>query len=113
MERGHVGESYVIAGPAMTYRETMDLFSKITGIPSPKMWLPTWMTNGTSATLGGLEAFGLRVPELSEEGLSVFADYTFWASAEKAKRELGWQSRPVEETLRGTLDWLRAQSKQA
>jgi hypothetical protein len=42
-----------------------------------------------------LLALGLRVPELSEEGVSVLADYTFWASAEKAKRELARQPRPV------------------
>jgi nucleoside-diphosphate-sugar epimerase len=111
MERGRIGESYIIAGPALTYRQMMEQFAKITGIPAPKIWLNTWMTNATCAVLGILEALGLRVPELSEEGVSVFADYTFWASAEKAKRELDWRSRPVEETFRETLDWLRANER--
>lgn len=106
MERGRAGESYITAGPALTYREAMELFSKITGIPPPKIWLNAWMTNATSAVLGRLEALGLHVPELSEEGVSVLADYTFWATADKAKRELGWQPRPAEEAFRDTLNWL-------
>ncbi len=41
MERGRVGESYILAGPAMTYRELMEQFAKITGLPGPKIWLTT------------------------------------------------------------------------
>ncbi len=37
MERGRVGESYILAGPAMTHRELMERFAKITGLPRPKI----------------------------------------------------------------------------
>lgn len=111
MERGRAGESYILAGPALTYREMMEVFAKITGTPPPRFWLNAWATKVTGRVLGGLETLGLRLPELSEEGVSAMADYTFWASAEKAQRELAWQARPMEATFRDTLDWLRSAKK--
>lgn len=33
------------------------------------------------------------------------ADYTFWVTADKAKRELGWTLRPLDETLREVLEY--------
>lgn len=104
MEKGKPGEAYVIAGPAMTYRESMQAWEKITGVPAPKIWLPGWVAGGLAKLVGALErAFGLRMT-FSSEALNSLADCTFWASAEKAKRELGWQPRPVGETFKEALD---------
>lgn len=61
------------------------------------------MAAGLSRLVGALEAVGLRLP-FSAEALRSLADYTFWASAEKATRELGWTHRPVEETLCEALE---------
>jgi hypothetical protein len=47
----------------------------------------------------GVNAQALRVgPNLSN------ADYTFYATADKARRELGWQPRPLEQTFQEVLD---------
>jgi len=104
LEKGRIGESYILAGPSLTFREAMQMWEKITGLPAPRMWLPGWVAGGMAKFAGLLErAFGLRTT-LSSEALSSLADYTFFGSAEKAKRELGWQPRPVEETFRETLE---------
>jgi nucleoside-diphosphate-sugar epimerase len=111
MQKGKEGETYIIAGPAMTYKESMQAWEKITGIPAPKVWLPGWVASGMAKLVEVLEhAFGLRMT-LSSEVLGSLADYTFWASAEKAKRELGWQPRPVEETFRETLEEWRKSTR--
>ena len=104
LEKGRIGESYILAGPSLTFREAMQMWEKITGLPAPRMWLPGWVAVGMAKFAGLFErAFGLRTT-LSSEALSSLADYTFFGSAEKAKRELGWQPRPVEETFRETLE---------
>ena len=41
---------------------------------------------------------------LSSEALVTQADYTFYSTADKAKRELGWQPRPLEATFKEVLD---------
>ena len=81
----------------------MQMWERITGVPAPKVWIPGWVAGGLSRLTGVLErAFGLRTM-FSSEVLRTQVDYTFFASAEKAKHELGWQPRPVEETFRETL----------
>jgi nucleoside-diphosphate-sugar epimerase len=107
LEKGKPGESYILAGPPLTYKEAMLILEKIAGVPAPRIYMPGWMAAGMARVVGFFErTVGLRT-ELSSEALSMMADYTFFGSAEKANRELGWQSRPVEETFRETLEELR------
>ncbi len=88
----------------MTYREAMQVFEKISGIGAPKVWLPGWAAGATSSLFGVLErTFNARLM-FSSEALSTLNDYTFYGSAEKAKRELGWQPRPVEPIFKEVLD---------
>jgi len=108
MEKGKVGESYILAGPSLTYRQTFELMEKISGIPAAKLWGPGWLARGMSGMMGVLEGLGMH-PAFSAEALETLADYTFWGTAEKAKRELGWQMRPLEDTLREVLDYRRKQ----
>jgi nucleoside-diphosphate-sugar epimerase len=110
MEKGKPGETYILAGPAVTYRQIFELCEKITGIPATKLWAPGWTAGGMSKLAGALESVGANM-QFSAEALGTLADYTFWASAEKARRELGWQPRPLEEVLREVLIDLQARRK--
>lgn len=105
-EKGKVGESYIIAGDPITYRDLFLILERISGIPAAKLWAPGWMVSAGANLMGVLEAMGMQ-PAFSSEGLGTLVDYTFWGSADKAKRELGWTPRPIEETLRETLEDLK------
>jgi dihydroflavonol-4-reductase len=111
MDKGRVGESYILAGPAITYRQMMNMWQHICGIPAPKIWLPGWMAALSSEFVRGLETlFKLKIA-ISSEVLLTQADYTFYGSADKAARELGWQPRPLEQTFEEVLDYKLAQRK--
>lgn len=103
MERGQVGESYILAGPCLTYRDVFEKLAAISGIPATKLWAPGWTAALLARVFGVFENLGLNL-QFSSEALSTLNDYTFWGTADKAKRELGWQPRPVEETLREALE---------
>jgi dihydroflavonol-4-reductase len=109
MEKGNLGENYILAGPPMTYRDTFEMLEKISGIPATKIWMPGWAAGATAGLLSVFEAVGLTLP-FSSEGMGALNDYTFWGTADKAKRELDWKPRPVEETFKETLDYLKASS---
>ncbi len=112
LDKGKSGEAYILAGPCLTYKQSMEMWQAITGIPIPKIWMPGWATALTGSVVGLIERAGGSVPLVSSESLGSLTDYTFWASADKAKRELGWQPRPVEELLREVLDYeLRKRGK--
>lgn len=101
-ERGKNGQSYILAGPSMTYKQMQEVWEKITGIPIPKLWAPAWMVALNQSMLSITESLGIHMP-LNAEALSSLKDYTFWGKPDKAVRELGWQSRPIEETFREVL----------
>ncbi len=105
MERGRAGEAYVIAGPPLTYRDAMQLWEKITGIPAPRIWLPGWFASAMARVMGVVESIVHRGFVLSSEGLHALADYTFYASADKAKRELGWKPRSIDDTFKDVLEY--------
>ena len=104
-EKGRIGESYILCGSTLTYRQVFEACETITGIPAAKIWAPGWMAAGMSRAVRAFELLGLRMP-LSAEGLGSMVDYTFWATAEKARRDLGWSPRPVEQVFKEVLDFL-------
>jgi dihydroflavonol-4-reductase len=111
MEQGHNGESYILAGPSLSYKQMMEMWQSICGIPAPKIWLPGWTASLGASLVGGLEQIFKLQLALSSEALTTQADYTFYAKSDKAKRELGWRPRPIEQTFKDVLDFKLAQRK--
>jgi nucleoside-diphosphate-sugar epimerase len=89
---GRPGETYNLAGPALSQREFFAAAERATGLPAPRLWLP----DGWASLL----ARWLRRarPSLAEV-LRGFSGLTHLARSDKAQRELGWQARPVERGL--------------
>jgi nucleoside-diphosphate-sugar epimerase len=104
LERGKSGESYIIAGPVLTYREAMLKWQTLTGIPAPRFWLPGWTASLMAQVMSVAEQFGAR-STFSSEALRSLADSTWNVSADKAKRELGWQPRPIDAAFKETLEY--------
>ena len=89
MERGRVGESYVVAGEPRTLVAVLELAEKITGIRAPKF-------RPSARFLRALAAI------TRSEFLRV-APSTYLGNNAKAKREIGLVHRPFEEGWRETL----------
>ncbi len=104
LARGKPGEAYILAGPACTWKQLMESWEPLTGIPAPKIWAPNWMINLARQSVDILERMGINL-EYSAEGMAALVDYTFWGTANKAKRELEWQPRPIDETSRDVLEY--------
>lgn len=84
MERGRIGESYILAGPAHTLVEALEIARTITGIPVPRLRIPRAATDLLAAM-----AF---LPE-SLRG----AGASYLGSSAKAERELGSTFRPLRD----------------
>ena len=96
LDRGSVGESYILAGAPITYDEAVALAARIGGRKVP-FAMPERL-------LRALTPFGRLIgqPNLREV-LSASLHVTYLASAEKAERELGFRARPLEDGLRATF----------
>ncbi len=104
MEQGKAGESYIIAGPTHTLIEGMQLAEQITGIRAPRLHAPPTMMKAMSATMGIVEKVA-PVPETySAEYLRVSAGVTYIGSNAKARREWGYEPRPLMDGLKEMLE---------
>src|SRR5262249_52462444 len=103
MEKGKQGETYILAGPAHTLEEAIDLAQTITAIPAPRLRASPNLMRGFAALT---RIVGTVVPlpaSFTAEALRVSAGSTYLGDNSKACRELGFQVRPLAEGLRQTL----------
>jgi nucleoside-diphosphate-sugar epimerase len=56
MEKGRIGESYIIAGERCSFIDAMKLASKVTGIPAPPIQPPPWVMHLLVALIKPVEA---------------------------------------------------------
>lgn len=102
LDKGKVGETYVISGPATTMRGAIDTIAAVSGRKAPKRDLPTPLMKALTP-IGPLVGKMMGQPPNLRELISTADGVTFWASYEKAGRELGYAPRGMEEGMRQTL----------
>lgn len=103
MDKGKPGESYIIAGPKHSLVETLEMAYAITGIKPPLVRIPSALIRGMSYLVRPIQPF-IPLPEsYTSEGLRVAAGVTYLGNNEKARRELGYNPRPLSEGLPETL----------
>ncbi len=103
LDKGAVGETYVISGPATTMREAVETMASLSGRKAPKRALPTPVMKALTP-VGPLVGKLMGQPPNLRELISSADGVTFWASYEKAGRELGYSPRGMEEGFRQTLE---------
>jgi dihydroflavonol-4-reductase len=103
LDKGKLGEIYVISGPATTMRGAIEMVAKVSGRKAPKRNLPTPLMKAL-IPIGPLVGKMMGQPPNLRELISSGDGVTFWASYEKAERELGYSPRGLEEGLRQTLE---------
>jgi dihydroflavonol-4-reductase len=98
-DRGEVGERYLISDKMISNAEVVSIAAEAAGVPAPTKSVPL-MKSWAMAALGSVKA---RLKGTDEQ-LSIGSLRLMRAEApvdcSKARRELGWQPRPVEESIR-------------
>ncbi|HET9185384.1 MAG TPA: NAD-dependent epimerase/dehydratase family protein [Solirubrobacterales bacterium] len=107
LDKGEPGEAYVISGPVTTVREAIEVVAAETGRKAPKHALPTGLMK-LMTPFGALVGKVMNQPPNLRELISSADGVTFWASHDKATRELGYQPRGLQE---GIHDMLAAEGK--
>jgi dihydroflavonol-4-reductase len=108
LEKGRAGERYILGGENLTLKEILDRLGAITGLPSPKVKLPyvfALAAGVVDETVTG-RILG-REPRATIDAVRMGRKKMFITSA-KAERELGWRSVPVDDALRRSVEWFRA-----
>jgi len=102
MEKGNIGENYYICGPTHTFINGLEIAKEITGVRLP-VAMPAGIIRMMSSIMSFFDKY-IPVPDsYTGEGLRVIAGVTYIAMNHKAKRELGYDPRPLKEGLTETL----------
>lgn len=103
MESGRTGESYLLTGPVHGFDEALILAAQLAGRRPPLLRPGPRVMRVAAAIAGGLEKLNVRLP-YSAEALRMLAGTTWIGSNEKARHELGFSPRSLEEGLRPTIE---------
>lgn len=106
MEKGRIGERYILGSANLMLREVFEILSRLTGIHAPSIKLPRlailplaylnlWMANITG-----------HPPRIPLEGVKM-AKYNMHYDCSKAIRELGIPQTPPEVALEKAVRWFR------
>jgi dihydroflavonol-4-reductase len=103
MERGVPGRRYLATGHNVTLTGLFERLSHITGKPAPRLRFPPWLGIPAAHLTESLGIF----PALDSAQARLMACY-WWYDSARAQKELNIRFRPLEDTLREAVNWLRA-----
>ena len=102
LDRGRAGEQYVLGGEISTMGGLIETVAKVSGKKAPRVTIPAAMIKATAPlgpVVGPMLGFGPNLGEIIKAADRV----TYWAKDGKARQELGYSPRPLEQGLRDTL----------
>jgi dihydroflavonol-4-reductase len=105
MQHGQPGERYLATGHNLTLAELFERLHRITGRRPPGLRLPPSL----GAPLAGLAERAGILPAFDHAQARLMGRH-WWYDSARAWRELGIRFRPIDETLRDTVDWLLTSS---
>ena len=107
MERGRIGERYILGGQDVALRDMLADIAALVGRKPPTVALP----RGPLYPLAVAAELAARVtgkePFLTVDALKMSRHHMFFTSA-KAERELGYTARPYREALADAIAWFRS-----
>ncbi len=107
LEKGKVGEKYILGNRNLTLAEIFQILEQVSGIPAPRVRLPYKPVLYLAKAFHALSLVTHREPLIPYEGVKMANRYMFF-DARKAVRELGMPQTPVETALSDAVAWFRA-----
>ena len=109
-EKGKAGESYILANEIVTYPEFAALTAQEGHCKKPLFYLPKGIANLAADILERQAKKSGKKPALTRYEIYNLARNNEYDST-KARRELGYTSRPYRETIHDEIVWLKKNHK--
>lgn len=105
-EKGRSGEGYILAGEWISVTDVLREVSPLVGRPVPILRVPARVVEGIAKVLTSYARTTGKRPLVSTDMIEALLSNSQVAST-KAHRELGYSPRPVRESIRDTVLWLK------
>jgi nucleoside-diphosphate-sugar epimerase len=96
---GRIGEAYVLGGEITTLDSMIDTVARLAGRPAPRFRIPTSLVK-LAIPAGPLVGRMMHTGPNLRELIAASDGVTYWATDAKARRELGYEPRTLEDGLR-------------
>ncbi|AOJ07836.1 hopanoid-associated sugar epimerase [Burkholderia mayonis] len=106
LERGRIGERYILGGENLPLQTMLADIAQLTGRKAPTLALPRWPLYPLALGAEAVAKVTKREPFVTIDALRMSKNKMYFTSA-KAERELGYRARPYREGIRDALDWFR------
>lgn len=110
MEKGRIGERYILGGTDVSLGQMLADIAAIVGRRPPTVRIPraplfplAWANEQLARVTG-------KDPFLTIDSLKMAAHNMYFTSA-KAQAELGYSARPYQQALRDAIDWFRQEGR--
>lgn len=107
LEKGRIGQSYILGGQNVTLREMLAVIAEFAGRRAPRLQLPTTPLIPLAVIAESFARMTGREPFLTRDALRMAGHHMFFTSA-RAERELGYSPRPHRMALKDAIDWYSA-----
>lgn len=108
--KGRGREIYILSGEHISIYKIFKILEKLTGIKAPQFKMPLWLVKLTAP----LSNLYYRVRKQKP----LFTNYTVYTLTsncktinEKAREELGFRARPIEESIKDSIEWFNKNKK--
>jgi dihydroflavonol-4-reductase len=112
MQRGQIGRRYILGGWNISLYQFYRKLAEITGIHAPTLRLPAFLAHGAATLTKWAEPYRGKAPVITHGDVDN-ARYYWYYDYSRVREELGLHCRPLVETLRDTVAWLRAEKLSA
>jgi dihydroflavonol-4-reductase len=106
IESGHKGERYILSGAFCTLHELSVMISKISGCKIPVI-VPVSLARLACPFFQIYSSVTKREPLYTYQSLDILVNSPVNISNAKARKDLGYEPRPLEQTLTDTFNWYR------
>jgi len=107
LERGLVGQRYILGGQDASLKTLLADIAELTGRKAPTIGLPRAPLYPLAFAAEAVARVSGREPFVTRDALDMAAHRMFFTSA-KAERDLGYRARPYREALVDALAWFRS-----
>ena len=103
--KARCGENYIVSGHWHTVRELAELSRQVTGVAAPRLEFPMWVARLWAPCQVVLDRCRGRRPLYTPASVRVMAHSNRRISSAKAQAELGFQPRPLADSVEDTYRW--------
>lgn len=103
-ESGKAGERYLIGGENLTLKQLLELLSRISGRPAPRLKIPHRAALAFAFAESAFSRLCGREPQIPIEGVRI-ARHMMFVDCSKAQRELNFVAAPVAAALERAVRW--------